>query len=69
MTILLDGLCDHLRDVLWEDVFRQDASHAVNEFCVWVSVGIDMQIDRGREGGREVGMDGWIDGSMDGSMD
>ena len=28
-----DGLCDHLRDVPWEDIFKLCASAAAHEFC------------------------------------
>ena len=28
-----DGLCDHLRDVPWEDIFELNASVAASEFC------------------------------------
>ena len=28
-----DNLHDHLRDVLWEDMFKRSASAAANEFC------------------------------------
>ena len=28
-----DGLCDHLTDVPWEDVFELSASVAASEFC------------------------------------
>ena len=35
-----DGLHDHLRDVLWEDIFKLNASAAAKEFCEWVQVGI-----------------------------
>ena len=28
-----DGLCDHLRDVLWENSFKLSASVAASEFC------------------------------------
>ena len=35
------GLCDHLRDVPWEDIFKLSASAAASEFCEWVQVGID----------------------------
>ena len=35
------GLCDHLRDVPWEDIFKLSASAAASEFCKWVQVGID----------------------------
>ena len=27
------SLCDHLRDVLWEDIFKPGASAAAREFC------------------------------------
>ena len=36
-----DGLCDHLRDVPWDDIFKLSDSAAVNEFCEWVQVGIN----------------------------
>ena len=39
-----DGLCDHLRDVPWEDIFKLSASVAASEFCEWVQVGIDVYI-------------------------
>ena len=39
-----DGLCDHLRDVPWEDIFKLGASAAASEFCQWVQVGIDVYI-------------------------
>ena len=38
-----DGLCDHLRDVSWEDIFKLSAS-AASEFCLRVQVGIDVFI-------------------------
>ena len=31
----LEGLCDHLRNVPWEDMFKLGAS-ATSEFCEWV---------------------------------
>ena len=34
-----DGLCDHLRDLLWDDVFKLSASAGAREFCEWVQVG------------------------------
>ena len=37
-------LPDHLRDVLWEDIFKLSASAAGSEFCEWVQVGIDVYI-------------------------
>ena len=39
-----DGLCDHLRDVSWEDVFKLGASAAAGEFCEWVQVATDVYI-------------------------
>ena len=39
-----DGLCDHFRDVSWEDIFKLSASPAASEFCEWVQVGIDVYI-------------------------
>ena len=39
-----DGLCDHLRDVPREDIFKLSASAATSEFCKWVQVGIDVYI-------------------------
>ena len=28
-----DGLCDHLRDVPWEDIFKLNVSTPASEFC------------------------------------
>ena len=39
-----NGLCDNLRDVVWEYVFKLSASAATNEFCEWVEFGIDVYI-------------------------
>ena len=39
-----DGLCDHLREVPWEDIFKLSASAAGGEFCEWVQVGLDVYI-------------------------
>ena len=39
-----DGLCDHLRDIPLEDIFKLSASAAASEFCEWVQVGIDVYI-------------------------
>ena len=40
-----DSLCDHLRDVLWEDIFKLGTSAAAaSEFCEWVQIGIDVYI-------------------------
>ena len=39
-----DSLCDHLRDVTWEDIFKLSASAAASEFCEWVQVGTDVYI-------------------------
>ena len=37
-----DGLCDHLRDVPLENIFKLGASAVACEFCVWIQVGIDV---------------------------
>ena len=34
-----DGLCNCLRNVPWEDVFKLGASAAISELCEWVQVG------------------------------
>ena len=39
-----DGICDHLRDAPWEDIFKLSASAAASEFCEWVQDGIDVYI-------------------------
>ena len=39
-----DGLCDHWRNVSWNDIFKLIASAAASEFCKWVQVGIDVYI-------------------------
>ena len=39
-----DGLRDHLRDVLWEDLFKLGASATAIEFCEGVQIGIDVYI-------------------------
>ena len=40
-----DGLCDDLRDVPWEDIFKLSTSAAAGgEFCEWVQVEIDVHI-------------------------
>ena len=39
-----NGLCDILRDALWDDTFKLSASAAASEFCQWVKVGIDIYI-------------------------
>ena len=38
------GLCDHLRDVTWEDIFKLGASGSTSEFCQSVQVGTDVYI-------------------------
>ena len=30
-----DGLCDHLRNVPWDDNFKLSVSAATSEFCEW----------------------------------
>ena len=39
-----DCHCGHLRDVLWEDIFKLGASTTASEFFEWVQVGIDVYI-------------------------
>ena len=39
-----DGLCDNLRDIPWEDIFKLSASGTASEFCEWIQVGIDVYI-------------------------
>ena len=39
-----DGLCDHLRDVPWEDIFKLGASAAASKFSEWFQVKIDVYI-------------------------
>ena len=39
-----DGLCDHLRDVPWKDIFKLSDSAVAKEFCEWVQVGNDVYI-------------------------
>ena len=39
-----DGLCNHLRDVPWEDIFKLGAFAAAREFCERVQDGIDVYI-------------------------
>ena len=39
-----DGLRDHLRDVLWEDIIKFSASTAASKSGEWVQVGIDVYI-------------------------
>ena len=38
-----DGLCDYLRDVPCDDIFKLSAS-GTSEFCEWVQVGTDVYI-------------------------
>ena len=39
-----DGLCDHKRDVPWDDIFKLSSSSAASEFCEWVQAGINVYI-------------------------
>ena len=39
-----DGLCDHLKDATWEDIFKHSTSAAAGEFCEWIQIGIDVYI-------------------------
>ena len=38
------GLCDDLRDVLWEDSFKFRAFATATEFCGWLQVGVGVYI-------------------------
>ena len=37
-----NGLCDYLKDILWENIFKLGASVVAAKFCEWVQVGIDI---------------------------
>ena len=39
-----EGLCDHLRDVPWADIFELSASAAASELCECIQVGVDVYI-------------------------
>ena len=39
-----DDLCDHLRDVPWENIFKLSASAAASEFCECVQVAIGVYL-------------------------
>ena len=39
-----DILCNHLRDIPWENIFKFSGSAALSEFYEWVQVGIDVYI-------------------------
>ena len=39
-----EGLCDHFRDIPWEDIFKLSASTAAKGFCEWAQVGIYVYI-------------------------
>ena len=41
-----DGVCDNLRNLLLEDIFKLSASAASSEFCEWVQVGIVVYISQ-----------------------
>ena len=36
-----NGLCDHLRDIPWVDIFQLSGSHVASEFYQWIQAGID----------------------------
>ena len=50
MTILMliGSLCDRLRDVSWEDIFKLSACAAASEFFERIQVGIDVYIPHGK---------------------
>ena len=37
-----DSLCDDLKDVPWEDIYKFSTSAAASEFCKWFQFGIDV---------------------------
>ena len=39
-----DSLCDHLKDVPQEDIFKLGASAVTSEFCEWVKAGNDVSL-------------------------
>ena len=39
-----ESLCNHFRDVPWEDIFELSAYAAPSEFFEWVQIGIDVYI-------------------------
>ena len=39
-----DSLCDHLRDVPWDGIFKPSVCAAASEFCEWLYVGNDVYI-------------------------
>ena len=39
-----DSLCNHLRHVPWEDIFKLSVSAVTSEFCEWVQFEIDVCI-------------------------
>ena len=39
-----DGLCNHLRDVPLDDIFKLSASAAAHKICGWIQVQIDVYI-------------------------
>ena len=40
ILMLIDSLCDHLRDVPWQNIFKLNASAAASELCKWFQVEI-----------------------------
>ena len=46
IRVLIGTVCDHLRDVPWEDIVKLGSSAAANKFFQWVQVGIDVYIPR-----------------------
>ena len=41
IIVLIESLCDHLRDVPFEDIFKL-SPYAASKLCEWVQVGIDV---------------------------
>ena len=52
-----DSLCDHLRDIPWDDIFKLSASAAAaSEFYEWVQVGIGLAIYLSSKESRQVSL-------------
>ena len=46
LLVVMNGLCDCLIDIPWDDIFKFIASAAASYLCEWVQVGIDVYISR-----------------------
>ena len=39
-----DRLCDHLKDIFWEGIFKLSASATSKEFCRGFQIGINLYV-------------------------